>query len=231
MEASASAQSSDDAECRRLLEDPAFGGANLTTVPTGKSAAVAAALLLLARRTHARLAVLSISGLGHLGASDGRLRGAFPVADPSSGPGEGFRLGSLGALSRRTGAVAAWPRSLASLDEPGVQAVLDFIGVVPGHPLLEPIRATYATGYSNELGEVALLAVLDAAVTPKWVVTLTWSSGCPAWPGTLDGLMRSLSESANLVPSAIDAGAGRGALLDGAGIEHRPPPFLLGGCH
>jgi hypothetical protein len=221
-----SEESSDGAECRRLREAPAFGGADLTTVQTRKSAAVAAALLHLAQRTHARLAVLSINGLGHLGASDGCLRGAFPLADPISGPGEWFRLGSPGALARRTGGVATWPRSLASLDEPGVQAVLDFIGVMPGHPLLEPIRARYATGYSGELGEVALLAVLEAAVTPKWVVTLTWTSGCPAWQGSLEGFFRTLSESTDLVPSAIDLGAGRVPMLDTADIQHRRPPLL-----
>jgi hypothetical protein len=220
----ASAQSSDDLEWRRLLEAPALAGANLTAVPTQKSAAVAAALLHLARRTHARLAVLSISGLGHLGAGDWRLRGAFPVADPVWGSGGGSRLGSPGALAHLPGVVAACPRSLASLDEPGVQAVLDFIGVVPGHPLLEPIRARYATGYSSELGEVALLAVLDAAITrtPKWVVTLTWTSGCPAWPGNVEGFFRTLSES--IISCGPRSTRARGMPLNGMRTAPGLPP-------
>jgi len=201
-------QTSADTESRSLLEYPTPTGTTLTTVPTRRTAAVAAALAHLAERTQARLAVLSISGLGHLGAGDWRLQGVFPTAAPVSGPGDGFRLGSPSSFALRTAVVGACSQSLASLDEPGVQAVLDFIGVVPGHLLLEPIRARYATGYSDKLGEVALLAVADAAITgtPRWVVTLTWTSGCPPWPGNLEAALRALSESLDPAPPSMDSG-------------------------
>jgi hypothetical protein len=192
-----------------LLEYPTPTGTNLTTFPTRRSAAVAAALAHLVERTHARLGVLSISGLGHLGAGDWRLGGVFPVVAPASGPAEELRLGSPSGLALRTAIVGAYSQSLTSIDEPGVQAVLDFIGVAPGRPLLEPIRARYATGYSDQLGQVALLAVADAAITgtPRWVVTLTWTSGCPAWPGNLEAAFRTLSDSLDPTPPSMDSWA------------------------
>jgi hypothetical protein len=198
-------------ECRRLVAFPGLAGGDLTPVPTTQGAMVAAALSRLVQRTHARLAVLSISGVGHLGAGDARLPGAFPVADPVRSPGAGLGLEGPGARARLLGDSSPSSRSLASLDEPGVEAVLDFIGVVPGHPLLAPLRTRYATGHSDELGEVALLAVADAAITrpPRWAVTLIWSSGAPPPRGDLEALFGTLSESLNPAPPAIDAGAPR----------------------
>jgi hypothetical protein len=210
-------------ECCRPVEFPGLAGGDLTPVPTTRSGMVAAALSRLVQRTHARLAVLSISGIGHLGAGDARVPGAFPVADPVRSPGPGLGLEGPGARARLLGDSSPSSRSLASLDEPGVEAVLDFIGVVPGHPLLAPLRTRYATGHSDELGEVALLAVADATIArpPKWAVTLIWSSGAPPPQGDLEAIFRTLSESPYPTPSAMDADARRVVTLDPVDLTAR----------
>lgn len=220
------------AECRGLLEFPALTGAGLTRVPATSRAMVAEALLRLVERTHARLAVLSIRGLGHLGAGDAGFRRAFPPADAARTPVAGYLLGSPDARARRLPAdPCASARCLAYLDEPGVQAVLDFIGVLPGHPLLEPIRTRSAAGHSDELGEVALLAVVDAAITliPKWAVTLVWTSGGAPRRGELEALFRALSESLDLAPSNICSRASHGLTFAPAERQPRLPllPLLL----
>ncbi len=212
-------------ECTCVLEFPEPTEVGLTTVPTTRSAAVAAALLRLVQRTHARLAVLSIRGLGHLAAEDARLPGTFPVNHPVGAPEPAYRLGGSGAWARlsENNSRRSDSLSLSSLEEPGVQAVLDFVGVMPGRPLLEPIRTRFATGCSNQLGEMALLAVADAAINgaPRWVVSLIWTSWAPRPHGNLEGFFRSLPEPLDLTPPVVGPGAPGVLRIDGVGLTAR----------
>jgi hypothetical protein len=220
------------AECTRLplVEFPGRPELGLTAAPATRSAAVAAALLRLVQCTHARLAVLSIGGLGHLAAGRARVPGTLPVTDPVGAPEATYRLGGSEAWARLSEENSRRPDglSLSNLDEPGVQAVLDFVGVMPGRPLLEPIRTRFATGCSDQLGEMALLAVADAAIAkaPRWAVSLIWTRWAPRPRSNLEAFFRCISEPVDLTPPTVGSGAPGLLILDGVSLTARATLLL-----